>query len=239
MPKTAKHSILDLIDLKKMKNGRITISFPAEKKIVFFKSVKDSGYAYTSLGKEKMFVHALDGKIQKIRFEDIRTAFHSFLKDADYSGLPEGAGYHEVMESYYEKYLFKDTPALRNYIAAELNEQQTHELLLSTDSDYLRKYQNNLLLEKLKEKKFKRSEDQINSFHENDKALHHKQIGESLFLVLNEMNDPKYDLHMFDCWICSYRKESDIGKKKPLSIQTVMLNFNWERDFDLIAKHIS
>jgi len=239
MPKTADHSILDLIEIKIMKNGRITISFPAEKKTVFFKFIKEQGYAYTSLGKEKLFVQISEGRIQKSRFENIRTAFHAFLKDADYSGLPNGIGYHKVMESYYQNYLFKNSPALRNHLAKALNDQEIHELLLTNNSDYLKKHQNNLLLDKLKENEFKSAEDKVNSFHEDDKALHHKQIGESLYLVLNEMSNPKYDLHMFDCWICSYKKESDIGRKKPLYVQTVMLNFNWERDFDLIAKHIS
>ncbi len=59
------------------------------------------------------------------------------------------------------------------------------------------------------------------------------------YLVFTHYNSKSNTRDGFDCWIATFANTAHIGNKKPLTLQTVSLSFNLERDFELIKNYVN
>jgi hypothetical protein len=238
-PTTELLPILAVIDVKKLKNGNSKISFPSEKASNIYSIFKNEGFAYVELsGKAVLVQRGLNG-IEQVSIDNLRDSFEHYLKNVDYFELPADVTYHKVMDTYYQNAFLKSNNKLKAYLTGHLSDEELHTLLLKTDHQYRKAHQLQTMLEQLENTRFKLTEDKISTYHKNDRHLYYKHIGENDYIVFNDIDDPKIKLRMFDCWISKFTKESDIGKKHPLSTSSVMIDFKWDRDYQLIASYLN
>jgi hypothetical protein len=91
------------------------------------------------------------------------------------------------------------------------------------------------LISKLESIGFSKTKDRINA-HTN---LYFRQIDEGRFLVFRHFyTNRKIASQMFDCWTGNYPAESEIGKTRATQVIDVRIDFQIDRDWDLIAPYL-
>ncbi len=231
--------ILEIIEIKKLKNGKSKILFPPEKAFNIYDMFKNEGFAYVKLNGKAMLIKKDSNSIDQVSIEKLKDSFENYLKNADYSALPDDVTYHEVLNAYYQNALLKFNNKLKAHLTVSLADGDLHQLLLKTDHQYRKTQEVQTMLKQFDESKFKLAEDRIGTYHKNDRRLYYKNIGGNNYIVFNDIDDPKINLRMFDCWISKFARESDVGKKQPLSTTSVMIDFKWEQDYHLIASFLN
>jgi len=231
-------TLLDLVTLKQERGGFFRVSFPKEKRPVIFRLLKEAGFAFVRLNKRSLFIRRKLNDISHVGLYDLVHYFKDHLQTLDYNALPGETGYHDVLDAFYRTHPIKESNQVKTALASELSETERHSLLLKIDYGYVKAQRIQETLEHFEESAFKLTEDKIGTYHAGDQRLYYKAIGNRRYLVFNDIDRPEYHLRMFDCWVSTFAKESDIGKKKPITIEPIIVDFRWERDFELIRAYV-
>lgn len=86
--------------------------------------------------------------------------------------------------------------------------------------------------------KFNKTFDKIASFSKNS-TLYYSKIKNNEYIVFNHFcTDKTKEFQGFDCWLCEFKTQKDIGQKEPLKCEQVKLAVKFPEDIDLITKAI-
>jgi hypothetical protein len=85
---------------------------------------------------------------------------------------------------------------------------------------------------------FERSEDTLGEYSKGS-IIYSLPISEKKYLVFNHYNSKrKIELQGFDLWISEYSSNNEIGKRKAVSIKSLVLSFDLENNKDVIEEHL-
>ena len=228
-----RQNILDFIQLDRLKNESYRIKFPASKVINIYALIKKLGFAYVSIEGRSIYIQKTAERIKEVGFFDIKKAFQECLEKSDYSGLPDGIGYNEVMNTYMRDSVPKENSLIKHYLVVEINQDDLHDLQMQINGNYRKDFEIKHLLEKLEELKFKKCVDVIGTYHKGD-TLYFKYISDKKYIVFNDFG------RMFDCFLSTYTYETHIGIKQPLHLRPLHVGdgFKFDRDFHLIEPYL-
>lgn len=234
-----RQDIVDFINVTPLKNGSCKIKFPAEKVTNIYSFIKKLGFGYIIINGRSMFIRQSQGDINRVGFIDVESAFRDCLAKCDFTLLPDGIVYQEVMNEYFRQSPLKESNLLKYHLKTTLNDENLHLLRIKIDLGYRKGCETNEMLLKLQELNFKTVTDQIGTYHDKGEQLFFKSIGSNKFLIFNYINNPKYGHQIFDSWVSTFPNEKSIGVKPFLKNDPIIVDFKIARDYHLIAHYLS
>jgi hypothetical protein len=157
----------------------------------------------------------------------------NFSKNANYSNIPSRIERKDILNWFYRNKAVKENALYRQYLSANLNEQEIHTLKMQIDLDYRREYKKNAMLEMFKKWNFKMTPD-LNGTINVLSSIYYKKIFDNTYLLFTH-----YDAKDgFDSWLATYTDESRIGFQKPTNLEDIRLSFDLDRDMVLIANYL-
>jgi hypothetical protein len=138
-----------------------------------------------------------------------------------------------VLNAYLENDPFKKLGLLKNILQDKPTDEEIHLIKLQVDITYKKKFEIELMITTLKNLNFTKAVDNHGDFGKAD--IYFKRKSDHEFVVLSHYCKGKNILNQgFDCWITTYKRESDIGTRKPLLMDSLRLSFHLDRDVQLI-----
>ncbi len=231
--------IEDLVKIKIQKNGKTKISYDFHHLANIYRFLNELGYCSTKLDGKQIYFRRAGDEIIPTPFFHINDAFFELLRKGEFDNMPSDLDYSLVMECFYWKPPIKESGALKYYLSDRLTPTEEHTYRLLTDLGYKLKFEAGQLLSKFDEWALKKVTDKIGAFAKPDNLLFYKNIGDNKFLLFNQYN-AGFPTHVgFDCQIATFKKEDEIGIKKPIKNERICLNFHLERDYFLLKNYIN
>lgn len=230
--------INDFITIRREKNGQIEITFdhPDNKKNIY-KFLYEFGYRSGKVDNKLIYFIRKDSKLTISSLNEIKSTFIDYLEDFEFKNIP-----NDVQKPYVTNCFHIQKPIKANGLCKYLNENLTNsetlQLKLQTNAGY--KYKNeidNLLLKFNEWGVNKTTIDTLGDFKKGN-ILYYKKIESNKYLIFNNCYSSDKNKQCFDCKVASFVNENDIGKKKPTDLQTIRINFEIDRDFELISNYL-
>jgi hypothetical protein len=230
--------INDFITFDRLKNGRVKITHDINNEGNIYKHLHELGYRKAKLDNKRVYFRREGTELTPLSIREIKVAFRDYLRNFDFTNIPDDIEYFSILNWYYERQPIKENGLLDHYLEDELNESEVHYLRLKTNVGYKHKKEIENLLSKFEEWSFSKTIDNIGSICLNA-PLYYKKIGDKKYLVFSHYNSEHKTNNGFDCWIATFVNEKQIGKKKPSDIETIRFSFQLDRDFGLISDYVS
>ena len=230
--------INDFITIYRQKNGKVKITYDISNESNIYKLLHELGYRYTKIDNKQVYFKRENKNLFPVKFLDISLAFRNFLRSANFINIPPDVSLDNILNWYYEKDPVKRNGLFYHHLQENLDDEEQHQLKLQSNAEYKKKFEIQELLSKFNEWNFTKTVDTVGNFGKDD-DIYYKNIGENKFLVFNHYNAKKWFVSGFDCWIATFKKESNIGKKRCLLNQDIRLSFHLDRDYELIKNYVN
>ncbi|MES2618108.1 MAG: hypothetical protein V4613_09520 [Bacteroidota bacterium] len=116
--------------------------------------------------------------------------------------------------------------------------EELHVYPYIKDLDYLHKFNIKQLLLKFNEWGFLSILNQSFTFGGKDELIYYKQLDINKYLVFNQYASYSSTLNGFDCRIADFKSMGKVGIDEPFASTVVELNFNIDKDLELIGKYL-
>ncbi len=203
----------------------------------FYQFLFHLGFRKTKLNKAVVFFQRIEAEIKLKQFYDIRDAFPELLRKLEFTNIPDGVEYTDILNWYHQNRPIKRNAEFDNCLYEDLNASDTHVLMLQNDASYAHNFKIKTVLEKLEEWGFKTSIDQAGGFHKGN-TIHYRYVGNNNYIVFNYFNPKSPRESGFDSWTAVFAHESHVGNKMPLGLEQIRFSFQLERDYPLIEQYL-
>ncbi len=216
------YKILDILSIKRQKNGMVKIILnKSGGKSNIYKLLFQLGFRQSILDKEKVYYQKKDTQLQIVTIHDARRAFKTFLESANFSDLPKDITYNQILEWYLGKYnIIAKNAFYEHYLSEELADNEKHQLRLQTDYQYAWKFKISQKIEKFKGLGFTKTIDKNSNIDPNS-DLYYKKINNNKYIIFSHYGGLKVNFSGIDAWSAIFRREVDIGVKKPIKITPI------------------
>ncbi len=232
-----KKSITDFIEIKRFKNGKITIKHNLRNEGNIYRKLKELGFRQTILNDKIFLYRKVGNEIVPVKKYHLNDAFKNYLEESDFEDLPEELTNNDIINWFYEKDPIKKNGLFYQILKDELTTEEIHQVKMKTDIPYRQTFLYNEMLDKLKIWDFKKTIDKKGTICSGS-PLYYKNIGKEEFLIFSHYNHNKVSISGFDLWRATYSSEKSIGKKKPRKLDDISLSFNLEKDYKLIKEYV-
>ncbi len=205
------------------KNGRVKVTL---NEIEIYKSLRDFGLRFANVDKVGHFYFRQDG---------IKVANLLGLRDLVWDKLEKGEFPNKnlTLNAYLKKNPIRKGEALKRILRDNLTDGEKHIVKIQVDIKYQKKTEIEETIKELEKLNFTKVIDEVGNFGNMD--IYFKQKLDQEFIVLSHYCKGKDILKQgFDCWRTTYKRDSDIGIKKPLTVDSLRLSFHLNRDVELI-----
>ncbi|MGB0887575.1 MAG: hypothetical protein ACPGSL_05605 [Vicingaceae bacterium] len=226
------------LNFHQLKNGKTKITFDFQNQTNIYHFLRELGFCKSNLDGKRVYYQRVGVKINPVTSQIIKDAFFDFLQKEEFSNIPNGITHSDITNWFLEHPPIKNNGGLDNSLKDTLTESETQSFRLQTDESFKHKFEVKQLISKFEEWNFNETTDYVGAFQVNN-PLYYKNIGNKRFIVFNHYNSTDSNNDGFDSWIASFDKEKQIGTKKPNEIQTIQLNFQLKRDFNLIKDFVN
>ncbi len=235
--------IENFIKIIRLKNGKIKIKHDKTNEENIYKLLHDYfHFRKTKIKGKKVYYCRENNKLKKVSLDEIKYTFFRFLVEEDYTNCPNDVSNDDIQEWYLASdSIIKENTLLNKHLKEELNANDTHYLRLQIDPFYKNSYEINQLIAKLKEWRFTKTIDKINT-PKGTPLIYYKKVKNNTYIVLRHSNRNKNKIHIceyFDCFLETHQNKQKIGIKEPIYSRNIKLGFDPEYDFYLIEQYIN
>lgn len=233
-----KRDVNEFITLVRSKNGRVKIDHNSTNQANIYQLMHDLGFRKSKLENKRIYYRRYGEQLIPSNFRKIIDTFFEQLRATEFINIPEDVRFTDIVNHFYEKSPIKENALFTRFFAETITDTEALNYKLLTDHHFKHKFDVQQLLSKLEEWKFDKTIDLASSIT-NNAPLYYKKVDGNKFLVFTHYNSKNNTNDGFDCWIATFAKTGHIGSKKPLTLQTVSLSFNLDRDFELIKNYVN
>ncbi len=233
-----KKDINGFITLVRSKNGRVKIDHNGQNQANIHLLMYELGFRKSKLENKRIYYRREGEELIPSSFRNIEDAFFEQLRETEFINIPDDIRFADIVNHFYEKSPIKENALFTLFFSDTLTETEALQYKLLTDHHFKHKIEVQNLLSKFEEWKFEKTID-IASSITNNAPLYFKKLDGNKYLVFTHYNSKSNTRDGFDCWIATFANTAHIGNKKPLTLQTVSLSFNLERDFELIKNYVN
>lgn len=232
--------IRDFIVVEKRENGKVNISYDVNCRTNIYKFLKNIGFCQTKLENKRIFYRRTPEGIAPVSFEAIEDAFFDRLQKRRFSTIPD-VEYADIFNLFLVQNPIGQYKSFYEELKDDLDEQEVHEYLIKSDSNYRCKNELKEVNAMLKRYKFNRTVD-VNGVFSKMAPLFYKRVTADRYLIFSHYNVKERSIYQgFDCWLVQFvpNIHEDINKKELVYKELVKANFKMKESFKLITSYLN
>lgn len=223
--------ISKFVRIIQQKNGIVRLNFEKSNELEIYKFLKENGFGKSKVGKKIIYYQKQRDKIKVVQKDDISYFFYEYLRDGNYK-IPNTLRKEEILDAYLKHLPIKENKLYNFILKEELSDNDSHKLLIQSDTTYGHKFESSRLISKINEWGFRK----IQSGKKPSDPLYFKSISKDTYIVFRHYNSLKPHDDGFDCTIGRYLSEKHIENEHTIETIKFIKTFRLNEDLKILQE---